>query len=209
MFGFVFILIAPISLIASVELFKKRFDIPGFISRKIIHFGAATISLFAPLFVTPIQFFVICIFLSLLLLLSKFENLTPSLHDINRRSFGEVTFGISVAIVALLFLPENLAVYQYGILILGVSDGLAGLIGEGIGKRPFLVFGYRKTIEGTAVFFITALVLTTIYFSSQTHILALIFFAMFLTSTELISNEGLDNLFLPILAASLMFLFGL
>ncbi len=88
---------------------------------------------------------------------------------------------------------------------MGISDGLAGIIGEKFAKNYFLVFSHKKSLTGTAVFFITCL-LIALFFTPLLPINA--FAAAFiLTACELTLGYGLDNLLLPVIGGILMLLF--
>lgn len=85
---------------------------------------------------------------------------------------------------------------------MGISDGLAGLIGEGLGKHKIKILGGGKTVEGSCVFFLTSLTLTTLFASGLGHKALLA--AFILTAVEFFLEYGLDNLALPVLAGYLL-----
>jgi phytol kinase len=85
---------------------------------------------------------------------------------------------------------------------MGISDGLAGLIGEGFGKHHLKLFSKRKSIEGVFTFLLTSLILTFIFFPHFDY--RILGIAIILTVTEFFLEFGLDNLVLPILGAYLI-----
>ena len=166
------------------------------------HFGGAFIGFLSPLFLDQKQIILICIIFASILLVTKRTRIFSSIQGIERTTLGEVFLPIGVAVCALFFVPENIKSYQFGVLIMGISDGLAGLIGEKFGKNPLKILCVKKTIEGTLIFFVTSLVLTISFAPSLEYIILVI--PLILTITEFFLIYGLDNLILPILGAFLI-----
>ena len=101
----------------------------------------------------------------------------------------------------MLFLPEHVVAFQFGILVMGISDALAGVIGERFGKHYIQYFGNKKSLEGSLVFFDSSLVLTFLFYPMLGYQLILI--PLVLTVAEFSFAHGSDNLILPILGAFL------
>lgn len=96
-----------------------------------------------------------------------------------------------------------------GILSLGYGDGLASYIGMKYGKHHFTIFKGSKSIEGSLAMFFSVILVLTLYLNVLNGISAftVIFAVAFLsTLTEAISPYGLDNLFIPILASLLYYI---
>ena len=53
-------------------------------------------------------------------------------------------------ILCFISLPDNPVAFKIGILVLAVSDGLAGWIGERLNFIPIKVFGNTKSIGGSS-----------------------------------------------------------
>ncbi len=108
---------------------------------------------------------ILCIFLAFLAvdLLRLFHRGTASLFE--RFIYGKVlretekstlmgsTYYLFSALLTILLFPKPIAVAS--ILILILSDTCAALVGKGIGRVPI----FRKTLEGTLAFFLSALVI--------------------------------------------------
>lgn len=191
-------------LIFGTEVIKRKLFIPVYLTRKIAHFGGASIGLLMPLFLNQKQIILICIIFALILATTKRTQIFSSIQGVKRATLGEVFLPLGVALCALFFIPENIKSFQFGVLIMGVSDGLAGLIGERFGRNPFRILGIKKTIEGTLIFFVTSLALSLYFASSFEYIILAV--PLILTASEFFLIYGVDNLVLPILGA---FLIGL
>ena len=95
-------------------------------------------------------------------------------------------------------------IFQGAALILGLSDGLAGVIGQKIGARSYWITGH-KTVEGSLIFFgVTFIILSTFSFMGQNTIgadrlLAITGATLLLTVTEGALSNGWDNLPIPLL----------
>ena len=104
-----------------------------------------------------------------------------------------------ICICALVFLPHDVVAFQFGVLVMGISDPLAGWVGERFGAHPVRVFGHRKSLEGSLAFFLSSLALAFLFVPALGYEMFLI--AAFLTLVECCLVYGLDNLFLPLAGA--------
>ena len=195
-------ILASSFLIVGNEFIKRRFSLPVYITRKMAHFGGAFIAFLSPLFLSQKEVILISIIFGVVLFLTRRTKLFSSIHAVNRDTLGEVFLPIGVLLCALFFLPQDIKSFQFGILIMGLSDGLAGLIGEGFGKRYVKLFNSRKSVEGAAVFLLSSLLLTFIFFPHFDYRILVI--SIVLTLVEFFLEFGLDNLILPILGACLI-----
>jgi phytol kinase len=121
-----------------------------------------------------------------------------SVHQAGQRSIGAAMFPASLLLCAIFYWPIDPLIFQGAALILGLSDGLAGLIGQRFGRRSYAITG-PKTIEGSLAFFIiTTLILTLFTLHDQNfnlfHFLAIIIAALLITVAEGIASKGWDNL---------------
>jgi dolichol kinase len=92
-------------------------------------------------------------------------------------------------------------------LILGLSDGLAGLIGQKIGRRSYRITGH-KTAEGSFIFFIiTSLIFSGLLVYNQSPIGSeIIVAALLLTLVEGAVSKGWDNLPISLLGGLAIYL---
>ncbi len=193
---------ASFLLIVGNEIIKRKFSLPVYVTRKFAHFGGSLIAFISPLFLSTIEIIVVSIIFALILFFTRRTKLFSSIHAVDRNTLGEVFLPVGVILCAIFFLPQDIKAFQFGILIMGISDGLAGLIGEGLGKHYFKLFNKRKSIEGVCIFLLTSLLLTFIFSPHFDYRILII--AIILTVVEFFLEFGLDNIALPILGAYLM-----
>jgi len=183
------------------------------ITRKIVHLATLVVPVGYALtseetvliFLVP---FFIC-FLSVDLL----RHFLPGLASLFRKYFfgrvlreeeGETfmgsTFFLFSTILTILLFPKPIAIASLLILIL--ADTAAALVGKGIGRIRIL----GKTLEGSAAFFFTALLIVWIYpalnrFSGSVA-------ALGATLIEILPIRLNDNLTIPLTAGAIMFFLG-
>ena len=197
-----FFILISCTLIGVVELVKRKSSLPTNVTRRITHIGAALIAAISPLFLNQLTIVIACLLFAGVIFVGRKTTFFSSIHDVERKSLGDVFLPLGEAISAAVFLPHNIAAFQFGVLVMGISDALAGLIGERYGKHKIRLFGGTKSAEGSVVFFICTMILMLFFapvFSYQ-----LILIAAVLTVTEVLTIYGLDNLILPILGAFLI-----
>lgn len=192
------------ALVGLVEFGHRTLPLPAELARKSIHMGAAMIGTAAPLFLGKTELIAIALLTAVLLLALRKSGALTALHAIERTTYGDALLPLGIGISAVLFLPDNLPAFQFGALVLGFADAAASLVGEYLRFRPFTLFGHKKSIGGSAAFFLVALLLAYVFIPAPFLMLALI--AGALTIAEAASGYGLDNLFLPALASAFMLL---
>lgn len=200
--SFLFFLLISCVLLVSAEIAKRKFKQSVNVTRKIAHVGASLIAVLSPLFVSKGLIVIACFAFAGILFLSRRTALFSSVQSIKRNTLGEVFLPLGEALTALLFLPQGIKEFQYGVIVMGLSDPLAGFIGEKFGKHEITIFGGKKSIEGACAFFLCTLLLT--YSFSPVISFQLLFIPFVLTLIELFLGYGLDNLVLPIAGAYLL-----
>ncbi len=227
-----FLLIGFISLfVLMAELTTKRFGMNSFVVRKILHISMGVLLFFVP------QFFDSWIYLALSALFfvvgcalniqfKWFSSLLALPDDTALSSPVVKSYGsIFVPLVFLLELPvlwdAHLWIIQISMLVMGVGDSLAALVGSAVGKKHIVhLTKNRKTVEGSLAMFVSsfALLLTSLTLFSQhftgalagislVMILALsLLLALLVTAVEALLSHGLDNLFIPLIIAYILFL---
>lgn len=187
--------------IVGTEVLKRKFALPTAYTRRFIHIGTAAVAGLAPFFASRDQLVIVCIIFIVLLLLARSYSLFSAIHGVDRKSFGDIYLPLGVILTALIFLPQNIHVFQFGIFIMGISDAVAGYVGEKYGRHAFEVYFNKKSVEGSITFFVVSLILTFTFFPFFGYQLLII--PLILTMTEFGLVHGLDNLILPIIAAFL------
>ena len=125
------------------------------------------------------------------------------LHDVERSSYGELYY--AAAVVLLFFLSGGEPVlYGVPILLLGLADPAAALVGLRYGQALYQTSDGVKSGEGSASFFLVAFLcvhVPVLLFTStgrvESLLIALIA-GVLVMLLEAIAWRGLDNLFVPV-----------
>jgi dolichol kinase len=184
-----------------------RFGWPAEAQRKLVHVGVGVHAMLLPLVLDRASFFVFAVLalVALLILRSPWgsRGAGASVHSVERRSWGDLLFLLSVAVL-FVRAPGSPALYVLPIAVLTLSDAAAAVIGTAYGRRRFGSGDRIKSIEGTAVFFVvTWMVAVTILITAtevprlNTVLLATVV-AAFAAQVEAESWKGLDNIFVPL-----------
>ncbi len=190
-------------------LYKRKLSVN--ITRKIVHIGGGIVAALLPVFLDLKTAVVIGGGFFLILLWSKKKNFLNSVHKMSEESIGALLYAPSLTLTAIVFWPINQLAFQGAALVLGLSDGIAGIVGRRHGKRKYSITG-TKTVEGSVAFFlITVLILSAILLanSSQPLFSKMIFVfggSSFLTIIEALFGKGWDNLFIPLVAGFILLL---
>lgn len=194
---------------ACAEFLYKR-KIPAPTTRKIVHIGSGMVAALLPIFVNLKIVIILGVGFFLLLALSKRKNLLNSIHKINDESIGALLFAPSLTLTAIIFWPMNPLIFQGAALVLGLSDGVAGVIGTKYGKRRYNITG-AKTTEGSLVFFLaTFLILFGVFYVNGglpafDGVLFIFGASLLLTAVEAAFGKGWDNFFIPIVTGSILY----
>lgn len=190
------------------ELAHRTWQVSSEATRKTVHVLAGLLAATLPWYLSYREVILLGISFSVLLVMSQWLNLLPSVHAVNRRTIGEITFPVGLLLMAILYFRENPAAFQLGALVLALGDSSASLIGQAFGRREYLIFGTRKTYEGSLTFLFVALVLIIVFAAGvQPITMATVIKALAVGVTlmvfEAVAVRGWDNLVLPVAAATL------
>lgn len=173
-------------------------------TRKLVHFGGGMVSLALPWLVrSHWTVLVLGAMLGGVLLLTRRLGLLRSVHGVARNSEGTVYFPIAVYLVFVLAADRPI-LYLISVLTLVVSDALAALVGTTYGRITYRVERDRRSIEGSAVFFLATFLAVHLPLLLLTgadrvvSVLVAIQIALLVTILEAISLEGADNLIVPV-----------
>lgn len=177
-------------------------------TRKILHISAGIIAIYALYIINEIKLLIYITILILIILIILYQN-----QGKNKLKKFNITKGIIYYTLSYLFLliffSSNKNVITASFSVLVFADSLAAIIGNYVNSRKYNFKIYKKTFLGSLVFFIITLLivnLSVIWFfpnlynsTNKVYLnLFILFFAFKLTLIELIFNDGLDNLIVPI-----------
>ena len=125
--------------------------------------------------------------------------------DDEKRHLGLVIYPLSVAFLVFLFNEGYMGpqAASAGVMIMGLGDGMAAVVGTKWGKHKYKVFKVGvKSVEGTFSMFVASFLV--VYFLSPCGVLVALFVALFSSLVENISPSGVDNATVPILSSLLL-----
>jgi len=177
--------------------------------RKLAHIGTGLIaSSFPWIFSSRTSVFIVCSLSVALLLAMRYllplrQRMSGVLDGVERQSFGEFYFPISVATLYALSHGDKIF-YVIPILVLTFADTVAALIGQEYGKHRYEASGSTKSWEGSVLFFTVTfltvhipLLLFTPVGRAESLFIALDI-GLIVMMLEAIAWRGLDNVFIPL-----------
>lgn len=195
------------ALLAGAEAMNRRWKVEPELARKSAHVSSALVAATLPWFMSFPAVAVLALLFVPFMLLSRRLDLFPAVHAVERSTLGEMWFPLGVAAVALA-VPDR-GPYAFGVLVMGLSDAAASVVGQRYGHRAFRILGAWKTYAGSATFLLTTLALTLAALAatgslSSASVPVALGVAAALTLVEAALGGGTDNLVLPLVAATLL-----
>ena len=129
-----------------------------------------------------------------------------ALHGIARLSYGEFAFVGGVAL-AFVLAHDDRPAYLAAILALSCGDAIAALVGRRFGRHRYGVGRARKSLEGSAAFFVVAVLVCAVLPRAET-VVAVAAFALATTLAEALAGDGFDNVAIPVAGLLALRLFG-
>ncbi|MEC7987380.1 MAG: hypothetical protein VX278_19585 [Myxococcota bacterium] len=171
-------------------------------SRKAAHIGSGLLAIpFPYLFRSIWPVIILCVSFLLIMMVSKSLKMFEGVHGVKRESVGAYVFPLVIILIfALAQKPLHFAI---PIAVLSLSDALAALIGKEYGSTHFHTYGERRSLEGSTAFLISTFMLVhlPLLLLSSTSRLECVLIALgtsiLVTTFEMISIKGLDNVFIP------------
>lgn len=179
---------------SGIEFAKRRFGLSAEITRRVAHVAAGLLVLLDYALLSPVLFVTLVGGGWFLFFAASRLKLLTAVNDVARRTYGQyvLTAGYLGAFGISQFKP---AVFVPSVLIVTFADSLAGLVGT-------LVKSPRRTVAGSVVFCVTALVILLATNAAPLHVA--IGIAASLTVVERFTPLGLDNVTIPVVAALLL-----
>jgi phytol kinase len=196
-----------VGLLAGAEATSRRWKLGPELARKLAHVSSAVVAATLPWFMSFPAVAVLALLFVPFMIVSRRLDLFPAVHSVERSTLGEMWFPLGVAAVALA-VPDQ-GPYAFGVLVMGLSDAAASIVGQRYGNRAYRIIGAWKTYAGSAAFFMTTLVLTVAALAmtgglSPASVPLALGVAGALTLVEAALGGGADNLVLPVVAAGLL-----
>lgn len=212
------------------ELLARKFSVRPLVVRKVIHLSMGVVMFFIPSYFSSNFYPLIASLLFAVVgLVSLRAGLLTSLHAEPVRniddelvpSYGPVLFPLVFFLQALVLWNGHVWILQTSMLVLGIGDALAALVGTAAGGRHIEgMTNSPKSIEGSAAMFVSSLLILSVallvFRPAFTGGLAgepiwmllslALLLALLVTAVEALFSYGLDNLFIPASIAYVLYI---
>jgi phytol kinase len=193
-------------LLASTEILWRLGHVKKEYARKLVHVSVGTFIAFWPFFLDWTEIRLLSLAFVLVIALSLWLKIFKSIHSVERPTWGEVLFALSVGLISLL--TTNLYVYAAAILHMSLADGAAAVVGAKYGKtNGYRIFGQYKSRAGSLAFLVVSLAILSWYvLASGANVPAVFIVGLALAATALENAgwRGFDNLFVPVVIAVIL-----
>jgi phytol kinase len=194
------------------EGLNRIFAVEGEFSRKIVHIGTGNVILLAWWLNIPAWVGIAAGVISAIIALISYQvPILPSVNSVGRNSLGTFFYAVSIGILIACFWPIQQPQYAaIGILVMAWGDGMAAVIGQQFGSHLYLVWGMKKSWEGSLTMVLVSFTVISLILLSvqgnvwQTWGVAFIV-AILATALETFSILGMDNLTVPLCSAAFSF----
>jgi phytol kinase len=194
-------------LLVSENLWQHH-QLKGERGRKFIHIIVGSFVAFWPFFMSwgTIQLLVLLLLLGIVV--SRTFNIFRAIHNVRRKTMGEIFFPLGIGAASVL--ASSASVFAVAVLMMSVADGIAAIIGTRYGKgNEYKIFKQRKSLAGSAAFFISSLCLVTIatFINPDAFPVSMAVFGLIPLGATLLENlgvYGLDNLLVPLYVISVL-----
>ncbi|HZL07772.1 MAG TPA: hypothetical protein VFC50_01105 [Candidatus Dormibacteraeota bacterium] len=188
------------------ELWWRARVVHSEFSRKFVHITVGSFVAAWPFFLSWHQIEGLSIAFFAVVTASKYLRVFQAIHSVQRPTWGELFFAVSVGLVAVV--THDKWIYAAALLQMALADGLAAIIGVHYGNRlKYLVFGHAKSVTGTVSFFVVSVAILLAYEHWSGVALGLGYVALVSALATILENVaimGLDNLLVPMLVALLL-----
>lgn len=201
----VFICLAGILLILLVtELLREYKVLKGEYLRKSVHIAAGCFIAFWPWLISWRSIQAISLLMVMVMLGNKYMRFFNYHGRVRRVTYGDYFFALAIFVCSLI--TDDKIFFAVAILEVALADGLAAIAGIGLGRKwEYKVWGVKKTVIGTMVFWIVSASILTPgllaahdVFSFKDYYYLLLLLPPGLTLLENFAIYGADNLLVPL-----------
>ena len=206
--GLLFSFVYLFALLFIAEIVRKRRNYPQSFTRKCIHIGVGFWAFFAYLgfdslwavIIPPLSF----VFINLL---SYRFTIIKAMEMEGKKNPGTIFYPLSVCILLVFFWPEETRLVPViGLLVMGLGDGFASIIGKRFGNHTYRVWTHHKSLEGSLAMlvfsFLAVLILTSLFthLPLPARLWQAVAVGLLAAVVEGLSPWGADNLTVPLLS---------
>lgn len=190
-------------LVVSEYLWRKKI-IAGEYGRKLVHMSMGLFIASWPYFLTMGTIrFISCAAILTLIISRKFK-IFHAIHDVRRRTYGELLYPLSILMIAVFAQADW--VFAVAVLFVALADGMAAVIGKKWGKTlTYNIAGTKKSVVGTLTYILFAYICLGVGMiiggkeTISVHpVLVFVVLPAVSASLEAISPYGSDNITAPL-----------
>ncbi len=193
------------SLIVLSHYLRKYRRISRETARKLVHIAHAFVVSGWPAFFGYTFVILGELLFVLVVLIAQEYRIFHDLKQVDRKTWGE--FFLPLGVIWLALITPPIWVFVSCLLLLGLSDGIAAIVGQRVKSKRYKVFGQKKSVGGTVAFVMSACLIMTcvVLFSdismSTQQILGVTIAVPILTAfAENVSPFGSDNISILVVA---------
>ena len=205
----VFELTAFLLLFAALEVWSRKTSVRPETTRKLLHVGSGILTLAFPfVFVDLWPVALLSGGAALVLAAARFVRFSGVVGRVERASWGEFYFPLSVAILFWLSLGEHALLFVIPVLVLTLADTAGAVVGTRFGMTRY--GGAGKSVEGSLAFAVVAFVSVCAPLMAWSRVgapealMTAATLALLLALLEGAAQRGLDNLLIPIAGYGLL-----
>ena len=176
-----------------IEYITRKNDYPKEFTRRITHVSSGLFAGVMGIVLEPMVFIIFLVLFLTIIILSYRVKFFSSIHNVKRETYGELFFPLGI-LIAYIISSGSTNNYFASVMILSISDPLAGAVGD-ISKR--------KPSYGSITFFASTLFILLVIFKFE-HFVIIIIIASIVTIVERTSSYGTDNLTIPLASVLLL-----
>jgi phytol kinase len=203
-----FTIVGVFILLVLSEVWWRTRPIHDEVARKFVHITVGSLVAFFPYFLTHQEIMLLSGSFLVVVALSRKFNIFSAIHSVQRPTWGEFWFALVVGLLAIV--PDHHHIYTVALLVMSLADGMAAVVGIRFGRSTrYKVFKSEKSLVGTLTFFIVCcLILVGYTLVSPTPSIVAWIIPLSLAGTliENVAPDGLDNLLVPFLIASSLYM---
>lgn len=200
--GYIFSLLYGAFCIALGEL-TNRMGLSRSYSRKVVHISVGFEWFILRYYMgTSWHFLVVCLAFLFLLCTARVKGWFSGMSSDGENAPGTVFYALSMSVMAGLTLldPDFLMPFGIAVVCTSLGDGAAGVFGQ-LAKKGSVILHGNKTLFGTICCFAASffgVIAFSRFFGLNLSVPMIYFIAFLSASAELASENGTDNLFLPL-----------
>lgn len=210
------LLIGFFVIIAISEILLKQFNVSSEYTRKVAHIIGTLVSLCLIFIITSHWYvFLLELIVFLILFIGKNKGTFKSIDSVSRKTGGSYLLPVAIYLVFMISSElNNTLIFILPMLILGISDPLAGIFGVYFEAKTSKItinnYVFEKTIVGSSVFFASALLISIATLLAYDYELMKVFtlsivIAGTTTIVEILSIKGSDNVTVPLITILLLY----